>query len=436
MNYVGNYEKEVIEGGETNEYDYIYSPEGLAAIAVKTGSTRTLYYAHLDHLGSLRVLTADNKSITSRYHYDAWGLRTLVAGANITNRGFTGHEHLPEFGFINMNARLYDPVIGRFLAMDPYVQMPDYTQAFNRYSYSMNNPLIYTDPSGEKWWHWLLGDVLTGGLFSSSALITSSVVAGTVAGTGAAVYATTFPFSNDFYELQKFISPIAIKPPSFHFGSDQTGFGFDISAGFPTSAAPGARYHFGATYHINSYGGYQGWETRSGLETRMLPLVSYSYTKFRAGEFTQTTGMFRTGPPFAQLSYENDYMFFFWGADKGDRWRTAAVQMNAGLFSFYLNMFTGDPDSFSIGDRERNVKMINGHLTYTGGSADKYRAGVLSLGFGPIRVGRNSEEIRKVFQNQFAHDILTGGDAKWFRVLDIMPRWYWYFGFGTGNSLW
>lgn len=48
-----------------------------------------------------------------------------------------------------MNARLYDPVIGRFLSPDPYVQMPDFTQNFNRYSYCLNNPLTYYDNSGE-----------------------------------------------------------------------------------------------------------------------------------------------------------------------------------------------------------------------------------------------------------------------------------------------
>ena len=48
-----------------------------------------------------------------------------------------------------MNARLYDPVLGRFAGMDPYVQMPDYTQNYNRYAYALNNPLIYTDPDGE-----------------------------------------------------------------------------------------------------------------------------------------------------------------------------------------------------------------------------------------------------------------------------------------------
>ncbi len=43
-------------------------------------------------------------------------------------RGYTGHEHLLLFGLVNMNARLYDPVLGRFLSPDPYVQMPDNLQ--------------------------------------------------------------------------------------------------------------------------------------------------------------------------------------------------------------------------------------------------------------------------------------------------------------------
>jgi hypothetical protein len=37
---------------------------------------------------------------------------------------------------------------GRFLSADPYIQSPYNTQSYNRYSYVMNNPLKYTDPSG------------------------------------------------------------------------------------------------------------------------------------------------------------------------------------------------------------------------------------------------------------------------------------------------
>jgi hypothetical protein len=51
-----------------------------------------------------------------------------------------------------MNGRVYDPVVARFLSPDPYVQAADYSQSFNRYSYCLNNPLIYTDPSGELIW--------------------------------------------------------------------------------------------------------------------------------------------------------------------------------------------------------------------------------------------------------------------------------------------
>jgi len=51
-----------------------------------------------------------------------------------------------------MNGRMYDPLVGRFLSPDPYVQVPDFSQSFNRYSYCLNNPLIYTDPDGELIW--------------------------------------------------------------------------------------------------------------------------------------------------------------------------------------------------------------------------------------------------------------------------------------------
>ena len=65
------------------------------------------------------------------------------------HRGFCMHEHWPEFGLIDMNGRMYDPVLGRFLSPDLYVQDPTFSQNFNRYSYCMNNPVRYTDPSGE-----------------------------------------------------------------------------------------------------------------------------------------------------------------------------------------------------------------------------------------------------------------------------------------------
>jgi RHS repeat-associated protein len=147
-----NYEKEVVSGGSTKEYDYIRTPEGLSAIAVKTNGTRSLYYVQTDHLGSIRVVTTASKGIQTRYYYDAWGKQTPVSGTSITNRGYIGEEHLNDFGLINLNARLYDPVLARFMGMDPYVQAADFTQAYNRYAYGLNNPLCYVDANGELWW--------------------------------------------------------------------------------------------------------------------------------------------------------------------------------------------------------------------------------------------------------------------------------------------
>jgi RHS repeat-associated protein len=64
------------------------------------------------------------------------------------DRGYTGHEHLDKFALINMNGRVYDPVLARFLSPDPIIQNPENTQSLNRYSYVVNNPMKYTDPSG------------------------------------------------------------------------------------------------------------------------------------------------------------------------------------------------------------------------------------------------------------------------------------------------
>ena len=117
-----------------------------------------MYYIYRDYQGSITHITNSSGTLVQELSYDAWGrLRnpsTQVAyqpGSEpelFLGRGYTGHEHLQQFGLINMNARLYDPALGRFLSPDPYVQSPDFTQNFNRYSYVLNNPMSYTDPSG------------------------------------------------------------------------------------------------------------------------------------------------------------------------------------------------------------------------------------------------------------------------------------------------
>jgi RHS repeat-associated protein len=129
------------------------------AVYIKQNGSWSLHYISRDYLGSITHITNSNGSVVQELSYDAWGRLRNPANRQayapgeepelFLGRGYTGHEHLTQFGLINMNARLYDPAVGRFLSADPYVQMPDFSQSFNRYSYALNNPLKYTDPSGE-----------------------------------------------------------------------------------------------------------------------------------------------------------------------------------------------------------------------------------------------------------------------------------------------
>jgi RHS repeat-associated protein len=64
------------------------------------------------------------------------------------NYSSTGQEDDDELGFYNYGARLYDPVLGKFLSPDSIAQAPDDPQTLNRYSYARNNPIIYIDPEG------------------------------------------------------------------------------------------------------------------------------------------------------------------------------------------------------------------------------------------------------------------------------------------------
>ena len=84
-----------------------------------------------------------------------WNVYSTTAQPTLLfGRGYTGHEQLNQFGLINMNARLYDPLLARFLAPDPYVGS-GMTNDFNRYLYARNNPMMYTDPSG-KFIQWII----------------------------------------------------------------------------------------------------------------------------------------------------------------------------------------------------------------------------------------------------------------------------------------
>jgi len=146
------YEKEADSAANVKEYCYIAGGKGVTAVLIN----EDLYFLRRDVQGTITGLIDTNGNLAEEYSYDAWGRRRnptnwaydSVPQAQYLYRGYTMHEMLDEFGLINMNGRCYDPVVGRFLSPDIIVQNANITQCYNRYSYAVNNPLKYTDPSG------------------------------------------------------------------------------------------------------------------------------------------------------------------------------------------------------------------------------------------------------------------------------------------------
>jgi RHS repeat-associated protein len=158
------YEKETrASDGRIEHKHYVTGGAGLVGVYVTKsaygpGEGPEMRYYHTDHLGSIAVITNPSGAVIERLAYEAFGERRSPSGTPqdragpligiTTDRGFTAHEHLDEMMLIHMNGRIYDPVLGRFMTADPFVQAPTNLQSYNRYSYGFNNPLSGVDPSG------------------------------------------------------------------------------------------------------------------------------------------------------------------------------------------------------------------------------------------------------------------------------------------------
>jgi len=118
---------------------------------VSIEGTETYYY-HTDHLNSTTVVTDAGGNRVEELGYLPYGsllyLNAFQGGQWSTVYRFTGQEYDAEYALYNYNARLYDPIIGRFISPDPFIQDPYNPQNLNRYTYCLNNPLIYVDPTG------------------------------------------------------------------------------------------------------------------------------------------------------------------------------------------------------------------------------------------------------------------------------------------------
>jgi RHS repeat-associated protein len=175
-----------VDGATTTQF--VYGPDGarlkkivgatttlyLGADIEKTGATWTkylpgdakrintgaYYWMLRDHLQSVRVETDSTGAIVNSSKYRPFGDRVAGVTTIAEAKGFIGERHDVETGLIYLNARYYDPVLGRFISADP----SDPTAigvGVNRYAYAHNGPIMRYDPSGLK-------DIFVGGFFDGT----------------------------------------------------------------------------------------------------------------------------------------------------------------------------------------------------------------------------------------------------------------------------
>ncbi|MCK9292226.1 MAG: polymorphic toxin type 23 domain-containing protein [Bacteroidales bacterium] len=340
--------------------------------------------------------------------------------------GFTGHEHLYAFNLINMNGRngVYpewlryfgNPMVSRMLSPDNYIQAPDFSQSFNRYSYAWNNPLVFTDLDGE---------FLIPALFGAWLLFTESG-----------------------YEVQKYVLPVATHV-DLSFGSHSNGIGLNFSVGIPQLAPISYRYDVGATYYFDRLGGYgSGWQVRNGAEWGFdFGLIQYGGMRYRDWnsdglQADQVVHTSQIGTPIINASYSNDTEDSFpWakyvplipklkeGQILGygsDRYRTASGRLRVGLFDLGFFLHTGEGNKISVTDGMRH---------FDGGNIDDQDRsnGIIYFGFGRFKIGWDSEKNRHALQNRLAHDGLRiqpqyGWRYPWILLLDRSSRFVFQFG--------
>ncbi|ACJ29460.1 Conserved hypothetical protein [Shewanella piezotolerans WP3] len=128
-----------------------YSPIKTIQVSGSLPSNYKVTYQHTDMLGTPVMETDAEGKVVSRSVYEPFGKRLGGEKAGI---GYTGHLQDTDLGLTYMQARYYDPLIGRFYSNDPvnatgHIGRGNPVHGFNRYTYANNNPYKYVDPDGE-----------------------------------------------------------------------------------------------------------------------------------------------------------------------------------------------------------------------------------------------------------------------------------------------
>jgi len=142
-------------------YDENGNPFSISYYSSLTDSTPDTYYYVLNLQGDVFQLRDSSNNVVCIYTYDAWGKLLSVTNAsgtaitdskhiaNVNPFRYRGYYYDVEIGFYYCNSRYYDPEIGRFINADVYTSTGQGFGGYNMFAYCQNNPVMYTDSSGE-----------------------------------------------------------------------------------------------------------------------------------------------------------------------------------------------------------------------------------------------------------------------------------------------
>jgi RHS repeat-associated protein len=312
------------------------------------------FYLHRDNQSSILAITNATGTVVEKRLFDPWGnIIGLVkngvvsplplggaGGGMFFDRGYTGHEHLQGVGLINMNARLYDAKLHRFLQADNFVSDPNNTQNYNRYAYCLNNPLSHIDPSGNE-------------PITLTAIIITAIWVG--ASVSVAVYIGTNLYFGTPITAQGIIGSAIIGAVS---GA--------VTAGIGSAVAPIGNFLLRTTVQALAHGAFQGTMTAiqggnfwTGFNAGALSSIAYSFV---GGAFSRSLvatigfGMI-TGGVGASLAGGN----FWQGAVTG----AVVVTLN-----HYLHL-ADSPNRRLVNKIKKEMKLLTGECSPSQSNLDK-----------------------------------------------------------------
>jgi RHS repeat-associated protein len=133
------------------------------------GSGWSTHFVHEDGLGSVRAITDETGAVVDTRGYEAFGTKNSEAGSETLAYGFAGEALDSTTNLAYHRARWMDSRVGRFTGMDPSEGQPPKPSSLHRYSYTLNNPANWTDPTG-----WDAGDGGIGGAGAGDILADAS----------------------------------------------------------------------------------------------------------------------------------------------------------------------------------------------------------------------------------------------------------------------